>query len=466
MSSHVRQQSESEVIEGLLAENARLRRELCVALDRVRSLEETNTRLEGRLAELERTAARQAAPFRRREKKKVPPEQKKRPGRKKGHEGVSRARPVQVDEQIDVPLDACPKCGGEVSDQTWVQQFIEDLPPIRPHVTELWTCVAQCRTCGEVRSTHPRQVSTAQGAAGVHLGARALGLAATLKNQLGMTAGKVCQVLKQFGGLSLSPGGLMKALQRCSRKVEPDYQDLVRSVRAAPAVYADETSWWVDGPGWWLWVFTTPQATIYHVDESRGSQVVLEMLGADYPGMLVSDCLASYDPPPYRKHKCIAHHLRALKEKARLLADRGKTSTYLTAWETLLKDIVQTWQDLAQLSTEQFAAAVVRLHREINLLLERSPPEPEEVAFRNRLAKQRTHLLGCLGEPAAEPTNNRAERALRPAVIARKLSCGNRTERGRDAWQILASLAATCHQRGQEFADFLTPRLLLSPQVR
>jgi hypothetical protein len=346
-----------------------------------------------------------------------------------------------------------------------VQQFIEDLPPIRPHVTELWTCVAQCRHCGEVRSTHPVQVSTAQGAAGVHLGARALGLAATLKNQLGLTASKVCQVLKQLGGLSLSPGGLMKALQRCSRKVDSSYQQLVQSMRAAPAVFADETSWWVDGPGWWLWVFTAPETTVYHVDQSRGSQVVLEMLGEDYRGMLVSDCLASYDPPPYRKHKCIAHHLRALKEQSRLLADRGKTSPYLTQWKVLLKDIIQTWRELPQLTPEQFAAKSVQLHRETNRLLERSPPEAEEVAFRNRLAKRRNHLLGCLGEPAAEPTNNRAERALRPAVIARKLSCGNRTERGRDAWQILTSLAATCQQRGQDFAEYLAPRLLLSPQA-
>ncbi len=131
-----------------------------------------NTRLRGRIEELERVAARQAAPFRRREKKKVPPEKKKCPGRKAGHRGACRAQPEQVDEQIAVPLDACPHCGGKVSDCTWVRQFIEDLPPIRPHVTELWTCVAQCRKCGEVRSTHPRQVSTAQGAAGVHLGLR------------------------------------------------------------------------------------------------------------------------------------------------------------------------------------------------------------------------------------------------------------------------------------------------------
>ena len=71
-------------------------------------------------------------------------------------------------------------------------------------------------------------------------------------------------------------------------------------VRAAAAVYADETSWYVGGPGYWLWTFTTADATVYHVDHCRGRQVVLDLLGEDFPGMLVSDCLASYEALPYR----------------------------------------------------------------------------------------------------------------------------------------------------------------------
>ena len=205
---------------------------------------------------------------------------------------------------------------------------------------------------------------------------------------------------------------------------------------------------------------------MYHVDESRGSQVVLETLGDDFKGVLVSDCLASYDPPPYRKHKCIAHHLRALSEKRRALADRGKSSEYLEQWKALLLDIIDTWKKRPQLAIDVFVKKVIQLKRQIDQLVERSPPEPAEVAFRNRLAKQRDHLMVCLGDPAAEPTNNRAERALRPAVIARKLSCGNRTGRGRDTWQILTSLAATCEQQAADFVEFLEPRLRLMPQAR
>jgi hypothetical protein len=86
------------------------------------------------------------------------------------------------------------------------------------------------------------------------------------------------------------------------------------------------------------------------------------------------------------------------------------------------------------------------------------------VVIRNRLLKHRQHLLGCLYEPAAEPTNNRAERALRPAVIARKLSCGNKTQRGRDCWQILSRIGVTCNQRMIDFVEYLSSQLPLAAQ--
>ncbi len=96
-------------------------------------------------------------------------------------------------------------------------------------------------------------------------------------------------------------------------------------------------------------------------------------------------------------------------------------------------------------------------------LFDRSCIQPADVAVHHRLLKQRPHLLGCLYEPVAEPTNNRAERALRPAVIARKLSCGNKTIRGRDCWQTLASLGATCRQQAIDFIPYLAARLSSPP---
>lgn len=90
--------------------------------------------------------------------------------------------------------------------------------------------------------------------------------------------------------------------------------------------------------------------------------------------------------------------------------------------------------------------------------------QPGDVAIQNHLSKQRRLLLGCLYEPAAEPTNNRAEQALRPAVITRKLSCGNKMARGRDCCQILSGIGATWSQRMIDFVDYLSGQLPLAVQ--
>lgn len=431
------------------AENGRLRQELEAAYRRI--------------AELEQAAARQAAPFRRADSRRVPPEQQKRPGRKPGHPGTSRPMPRQVDREIEVPLDACPWCGGPVRDKLPLDQYIEEIPPLRPEVTRLTTWSGVCVCCGEVFSTHPLQTSRAQGAASVQLGPRALALGAMLNKQLGITMRGTCRVLRQVCGLSITPGGLAQGLARVAGKLAGEYQALLQGLRDSPAVFADETSWWVGGPGWWLWVFTTPQATVYRVDESRGAQVVKETLGEEFGGMLVSDCLSSYDPPGYRKHKCIAHHLRAIHEARE--PPQGTDSPYLREWELFFQTVMLVYRLRSQWQPAFFSERRAALEQWCDRLLGQACGQPGEEKVRNRLAKQRPHLLGCLYEPAAEPTNNRAERELRPAVIARKLSCGNKTPAGRTCWEVLASIARTCGQRAEDFVDFLAARLPLSPQA-
>lgn len=184
----------------LRRENARLTAE-------VSRLTECIRQLEARIAEMERQAFRSAASFRREERDKKPPELHGRPGRKPGHPPAYRVRPDQIDEQIDVPLTGCPRCGGPVTRVAACEQFIEDLPPIRPHVTRLVMYTGCCAACGEVRSTHPEQVSTATGAAATYLGSRALAPAAQVSRQFGVTKRTCAAILKALGGLRIAPGG-------------------------------------------------------------------------------------------------------------------------------------------------------------------------------------------------------------------------------------------------------------------
>jgi hypothetical protein len=228
--------------------------------ERIGALEAENRQLRDQLDEANRKAARQAAPFRRRDSRMVPVGQKKRPGRPKGHEGARRVVPERVDVSVDVPLSGCPGCGGPVSDVTPVEQFIEDLPVIRPWVTRLVTYQGTCLCCGDVCSKHPLQTSTATGAAKVQLGPRALAIAIRLKEQYGISFRNACKLLESHLGLKFSAGGLAQAAQRAAERVKPCFDQLVNEVRDAAAVFADETSWYVGAAGYWLWTFTTADA--------------------------------------------------------------------------------------------------------------------------------------------------------------------------------------------------------------
>lgn len=429
-------------LELLRAQNASLQEQLEVKNKRL-------VQLEVALQEAQRLAYRQAAPFRGDpQKRALAP---KRPGRARGHPGTCRPGPEQIDESLEIKLCSCPQCGGtHFKDQKAIEQLIEDLAPVRPHVTRLTTYHATCAQCGQsVRSQHPLQMSLATGAAGVHLGPRALALAADLNKAKGLSMRKTCAVLRDCLGLHLSPGGLSQALDRLAAKVKPQYDALATELRQAPVLHCDETSWWVAGPGWWLWVFTTQQLTFYVVAQSRGRDVLNDILGQDFRGVLVSDCLAIYDDTTALQHKCYAHHHKAIRQAKDLHPQKGEG--FLCEVAAMLRAAVAIQEQKAQLGPQTFGDLRQALQRKAVQLLDLPRGEPNEEAVRQRLYKQRDHLFTFLDHEGVEATNNLAERQLRPAVIARKISCGNKTPKGARTWQILTSLAATCTQRATSF---------------
>lgn len=443
-----------EIILNQAALIQQMQKEIAELQEQIRDLNDRNNGLSSKVEALEKTAARQAAPFRLAEKDRA--SAPKKPGRPKGHPGVHRAIPEHVDQEIVVPLPQCPDCGLGLSRQRPVVQYIEELPVVRPHVIKLITHEAGCPHCQKmVRSSHPLQVSLAQGAAGVQLGPVALGVAAELNKKHGLTLRRTCAVLKQLFDLKLSPGGLAQALRRLAGKLEPAYENLLARLRAGPYVHSDETSWWVGGPGHWLWVFTTKDSTVYRVAQGRARNIIVENLGADYPGVLVSDCLSIYDGVNGLQHKCYSHHLKAISQAL----EQGP-SGYLEQLRALLKAAMALKG--AEVEPQERARLRLALQKQANNLLDMPRPGLEG-KVRNRLYKQRDHLFTFLDHPQVEATNNLAERQLRPAVIARKISCGNKTARGARTWEILTSLAATCTQRGESFAKTVSNAALLSP---
>lgn len=445
---------------GLRAENESLRTEN-------ERLSAENEDLRRRLDEVERKAHRQAAPFRIEPSKRV--ENPKKPGRPKGHPGAWRTRPEQIDEKIEVALVRCPQCRGPLRAVERVEQFIEEIVPVRPRVTRLITYSAECPCCGSVRSTHPLQVSTATGAAGTHLGPRALGLGLELIHRHGLTRRKACAVLNDLCGLRITPGGLTHAARRLADKLRKSYDKLISELRVAPVVHADETSWWVGGPKWWLWVFTNARTTLYRVEPTRGRVVVTDTLGSEFPGLLISDCLGIYDDATPHQHKCYSHHLQAIKRALEAPALQAEARAALERVRAVLRAAMALKKMKTELPSQEWMQMRAGLEKHADAALAEARASPGSAKVAARLDKQRDHLFAFLDVESAEATNNHAERQLRPAVISRKVSCGNKTERGARTWEVLASLTVTCAQQKVSFLDLVAKTIALPsimPQAR
>jgi transposase len=440
-----------------------------IVVDQAQAMEFLRQRigaLERQLDDEQRKPPRSAAPFRIPESKRKGKTQRKKPGRKKGHPGAYRSIPDQIDETIEAPLCACPCCGGGLSGVAPIEQFIEELPEIRPRVTRLVTYAGHCARCGDVHSTHPLQVSTACGAAAVQLGPRAQGAAMELLHTHHLTRRKTCAVLKQMFGLRLSPGGLTQMAHRMAGKLTDAYEGLLANARQAALQHVDETSWWVGGPKWWLWVFAHPTQTLYRVCDSRGREVLCDTLSAQYPGVLISDCLNIYDEASPTQHKCYAHHLKAISQAIEKHPRGGQG--FLRQARAALLQAMALKKTRDALDPAQYAALRQSLEQNTLALIAAPRGDPLEESIANRLRKQQDHLFTFLDYDQVQATNNLAERQLRPAVIARKISCGNKTPRGARTWEILASLAATAKQNQNSLAQLIhrVTRLDLRPATR
>lgn len=246
--------------------------QLLAELERLRAQwEEARRRIAALEAEVRR-GRRSAAPFSRDEPKPDPKPLGRRPGRGPFR---YRSRPPEeaIQETVEVPLEACPACGGPLEDRATHEQVQVDIPEVRPVIPRFRTESGYCRRCRKrVRSRHPRPVSSATGAAGVSLGPRARALAADLKHRLGIPYRKVAELFRVAWGLEVTASGLCQADERLAEKAEPVYQELVEALRDSAAVHVDETGWRVGGQGAWWWVLTGPRGTVYTIDGRRSQR--------------------------------------------------------------------------------------------------------------------------------------------------------------------------------------------------
>jgi transposase len=449
----VAEETSAEKIAQLERENEGLKKEIA--------------RLQRLLEEALRAVKRQAAPFSRQNLKAAPEKPGRKPGKKYGCP-YRRIVPDQVDEIIEVPLPTrCPRCQGELEECETVSQFQTEIPEPRVERIEFRIHVGRCRHCRRrVQGRHPRQTSDAVGCAASQLGPRALALATQLNKGLGLPYGKTVTVLQQAFGLQVSRGGLCQALARVANKAEPTYHALVEEIRSSPSVTPDETGWRVDGKLWWMWAFSTSQATVYSIQPGRGFEQAALVLGADFAGFLVRDGWGIYRQFIYAVHQtCLSHLLRRCREMI-LVAGRGEAQFPCTV-QSILQQSLQLRDRRAQGRISEHGVAVSRgkLETRLDRTLQRHYRSPRNRRLANHLLREREALFTFLSCPGLEATNWRAEQAIRPMVVTRKVWGGNRTARGALTQGILVSILQTCRLQLRSASSILQD-LICSPQPR
>ena len=415
-------------------------------------------RLQAEVEEMQRAGKRQAAPFARRKLVEHP----KKPGRKAGQGKFSRREkpaPEQVDETKVAKLHGCPQCRGKLREIHKHEQYVTDIPVVVPIVTRYVTYSGYCVDCHKrVRSRHPEQISQASGAAGVMVGPRAKALAADLKHRLGGSYGKVSEALNDAFGLQVSRSGWCQSDQRLAETARPVYQELIEVIRRSAVVHADETGWRIGTLSAWLWVFANQEATVYAIRDNRSSDVVVEIMGEEFKGILTSDCFVAYDDKrlaAWLKQKCLSHLLKDLKGMEE--SKTGRAVRFAQQLTTLLRAALALKAEKASLDPVTFTQRAQVLETQLDILIskQRNLKDRDNVRFARRLRKHRPHLLRFLYVDGLDATNNLAERQLRPGVIIRKTNGCNRANSGAEAHSILTSILVTCRQHSIPILDYM-----------
>lgn len=446
----------------------------CAVLERrIAELEARVAQLERLLEQATRRAKRQAAPF----SKGTPKSEPKPPGRKSGSDyGTSAFRsappPRRIDEVHEAELPACcPGCGGSVHETHTSGQYQVEIPR-RPIYRRFNIHVGACARCGRrVQGRHALQTSNALGAAASQLGPDLQSTLVQLNKDAGLSHGKIQRLMRTLFGVELSRGGSVQVVLRAARRCAPVYQRIVRAMPRQAVVTPDETGWRIGGKLAWLHVFVAKRLTCYVIDRRRGVQVAEGVLGWDYAGGLIHDGWAPYDRFWCATHQqCLAHLLRRCVELIET-ATRGAVR-----FPRLIKAVLQDAlalrdrRELGVISPHGLAVARGRLAKRLDRLLRRTLANPANERFAKHLSKHRNQLLTFLKKPDLDATNWRAEQAIRPAVVNRKVWGGSRTPVGAEAQSILMSVLRTCAQQHRDALNFVSrtlcnqrPRLILSP---
>jgi transposase len=357
-----------------------------------------------------------------------------KPGQKIGHEGVTRPH-AKPDRQVEVTADRCPDCGTRLGNPIRIEsKIVEEIPEPQPViVTEYKIAHYRCPRCRKEVAANDANCPI-EGRFGNNIIAQAT----LLKYEDRLPHRKIQDALGRMYGLDICPATILDLTRRAADAVQSQYDLILDRIRNAPIVYIDETSIDVQGELHWIWIFTTPSEIFVVIRKSRGMKVLMEVLTRKFSGIIVCDGWKPYPKFTKRIQRCWAHLLRESKD----LAEK-------------IEEAIPLHKELTQ------------LYKELNVKLEGDPPPEvrrelwqesraklQQLLMRDYVSDKVRKLIGKISNgfdywftfiiyPGVEPTNNRAERALREHVILRKIVGTLRNGKGTSIHERIMTVLAT-----------------------
>lgn len=366
--------------------------------------------------------------------------EKKPRGARAGHEGVGRKSHDEeaVDRTVDVEpeRETCPECGTPLEKKGWAERSVIDTPRQKPEKITFRLAKRYCPHCRRNVTPQPPGVLPKS-----LYGNQLMADAVEMHYLHGVPMGRISE------HLDIGAGSLMKLFRRCADLFEALPARLIEEYRQASVKHADETGWRTDGKNGYVWLFATPELSVFQFGKSRSSKVPLAVFGKDpLPGTLVVDRYAGYNKVPCRIQYCYAHLLREVEDLEKEFPQEPEISTFVA--------VVGPQLALAMglrgqpISDEVFYRPAAVLREEIKATMAH-PTKHLAIRRIQDIFLQNDHrLFHWADDRAVSADNNLAERDLRPSVIARKVSFGSVTDAGATVRSTLTTVAATIKKRG------------------
>jgi transposase len=383
--------------------------------------------------------------------------QKKRGGQK-GHEGHFRKdfAADQIDEVIEYTLTHCPSCGTQLEDADHAPSVVQQVKIVKKPVKieehrglPYWCPVCQCVHYAPM----PKEVEH-----GGLFDAKLTAIVAYMKGVCHASYSTIRKFLRDIIGIKVSRGHLKKILEKVSDSLEPVYNELQTILPQQNAAHIDESSLPENGKKLWIWVFETQLFSFYKIDPSRGSRVLIEMLGKNFRGVIGCDYFSAY-----RKYMkdfnvvvqfCLAHLIRDIK----FLCEQKDPAT--KSYGEGLRELMRELFEIIHLHDSCDASVFTTLlqAKQSLILAAATTNVPASREAQNLAKRFTTHgesFFTFITSPEIEPTNNIAERAVRFVTIDRRVTQGVRGEWGRRFMERLWTVLSTCEKQGRDVLNFL-----------